>query len=87
MENYKKAREEEKKKPNPTQVDQDCNWGSCKWMTSKHGNWVVHWWVLDYSCPSSGFIHLLALRSDTLFIYFSKTFLNSHFYSHNLLRD
>jgi hypothetical protein len=44
--------------------------------------------VLDHSCPSSGFIYLLALRRDTLylsfFLSFSKTFLNSHFYCHNL---
>jgi hypothetical protein len=35
-------------------------------MASKQGNWVV----LDHSCPSSGFIYLLALRRYTLFLSF-----------------
>jgi hypothetical protein len=39
-------------------------------MASKQGNWVVRCAVLHHSCPSSAFIYLLALRSDTLFLSF-----------------
>jgi hypothetical protein len=63
-------REEKKRTTSPRRWVRNCNWGSYKWMASTQENLVVRWGVRDHSCPSSGFIYLLALRSDTLFISF-----------------
>jgi len=59
-----------KKKQKPTQLGEGLQFG---FITSKQGNWVVRWGgVLDHSRPSSGFIYLLPLRTDTLFLSFYK---------------
>jgi hypothetical protein len=56
------------KNQKPTQLGQGLQLGSYKWLASKQENWAVRWAVPGQSCPSSGVMYLLALRSDTLSI-------------------
>jgi hypothetical protein len=62
------AKGRKKQNKNPPRWVRDCNWGSYKCMASKEENWEARWGVPGQSCPSSGFLYLLAVRSDPLFI-------------------
>jgi hypothetical protein len=65
------AKGRKKKQQKPTQVGQGLQLRFIQMdglKTGKLGGALGG--VLDHSCPSSGFIYLLALRSDTLFLYF-----------------
>jgi len=73
------------KKQKPTQVGQGLQLGLIQMDGLKTGKLGGVLWGggggggRDHFCPFSGFIYLLALRRDTLFVSFSKTVLNSHF--------
>jgi hypothetical protein len=87
------AKGRKKTKEKPTQVRQGLQLGFIQMDGLKRGKLGgALGGMLDQPYPSSGFLYLLALRSDTLFNYFFLSFflqnlLKFSFYCHNLLTD